>query len=339
MIGDFLTSGGTQLTIRPLVPPVDEPLGVIDMTIGGGAGRVKIADNNKALTQNRMYFNYNYFENPLQVAPGSLIGGAARQLSVSRYTVGFEKTLFCDVHSLELRLPFNGTYDFAAPNFGVLAENADNLTIIYKYLLEIGGMDETGSAVVGLGVNVPTGADIQGRFFDHSFRIENEAVHLLPYLGFLGAEDATFFQLFLQFDVAAGGNPIQVQPVGAVAPIERGTLNEQNLFYFDVALGRWLFPDCCTPIAGISGVAAILELHYATTLLQSTDQVIAPNVDTTTLEFSSVANRFDIVNVTMGLHFEFGSHLNMSLATALPLRDAPNRSYDAQILGQLNYQF
>ena len=52
-----------------------------------------------------------------------------------------------------------------------------------------------------------------------------------------------------------------------------------------------------------------------------------------------MANRFDMINLTTGFHIELGSHLNMSVATSLPLRNPLNRSFDAQILAQLNYQF
>ena len=341
MLGDFLTGGGIQLRYNP---PTPRPL--IDMTIGGGPGRVKIADNNKALPQDRVYFNYNYFNNAARVRPGVTIDSPARYLSFSRYTVGLEKAFFGDQHSLEVRVPFTDAYevdvmDPGVTQFGVSASRVDNLTVIYKYLLDVGGMGDTGSAVTGIGINIPSGDDTEGSFADTTFEIQNETLHLMPYIGFLGAEDATFFHMFIQLDVVPKGNPIVVQNGGVGT--RWGKFNEQHLLHIDASLGRWLFPDCCPPPPlDLIEVAGIVELHY-TSAFQSSDEVTGTidivDPDDTTLTFSNFANRFNIFNVTAGLHFQFGRRMNMSFAGALPLRGIPNRSYDAQVLAQVNYQF
>ena len=50
-----------------------------DVCPGGGARRVKIAENNKALPMDRVYFSYNHFQNALQ---GASFLGTPRAMSI-----------------------------------------------------------------------------------------------------------------------------------------------------------------------------------------------------------------------------------------------------------------
>lgn len=331
--GHFVTSGGTQLSYRSLVAPPVKPFPLVDTPPGGGTARLNIADNNKAFPEDRIYFMFNHFENALQVQVRDALGVSREQFSVSRYTLGFEKTLLCDCQSLEIRVPVTGTYQFFSSDFGVAGENAGNISLIFKQLI---AADETFSSVVGLGVNLPTGTDIRGNVSSIGYQIQNETVHLLPYTGFLWAPtDSVFFHGFLHGDFVANGNPVFATPDGAAGPALLGRLTGQNLAYFTTAAGVWLHQD---PDAYfLTGLATIAELHYVTTL-QDADE-LAGVVDTTLLEFGNSLNHVDVLNCTFGLHFELGMDTTLRVASAFPLREDPDRNFDAEVLVQLNYHF
>lgn len=339
MMGDFLTRGGAQLSFYEPLAPVALSLPLVDTSIGGGTARVKIADNNKALPQDRFYFTYNHFNNAANIVPGSQIGGPSRRLSFNRFTVGIEKVFHC-AHSVEVRVPFTASLEHSSPGFGIQAEDSDNLTIIYKYLVDVRGMADTGAAVIGFGVNVPSGDDTVGYVDAHDFRIENEAVHWLPYVGFMGADENAFFQLFMQLDFAANGNPVIALPNG-LPTTQLGKFDGQSLFYVDMSFGWWLLEDCppmhCSALPGLRSLAGIIEAHYATALGDS-DRVTGP-VERYIFDLRNVSNRFDILNVTAGFDARFGERINLGVGVSLPLRTADNRSFDAQLIGRVNYRF
>lgn len=81
----------------------------------------KVADNNSPLPQDRVYYRHNYFHNAVSVtgisnteimAPGALGTQNLRQTKfygVDLHTLGFEKSFFHDLMSVELRVPFQTT--------------------------------------------------------------------------------------------------------------------------------------------------------------------------------------------------------------------------------------
>ena len=228
-----------QLTCFDILLPPVKPLPLIDLPTAGGTYRLNIADNNKALPEDRIYFVYNHYKNAFQVDPGAASAQPPSQFSISRYTVGFEKVLFDDWFSLEVRAPFVGTYQYSSDEFGVVAQNAGNLAAITKVLLT---ESDTTSTVVGLGINMPTGTDVNGNALKGlsivDYTVQNEAVHLLPYFGLLTLPtDQTFFHMFLQLDLAANGNPVWLRGDGSPARTDLGTFTQQNLLYVDVAGG------------------------------------------------------------------------------------------------------
>ena len=79
---------------------------ITDLPLAGGCGRLNIADNNMALTDDRVYFLYNHFHNALVADANLLGGGDFRRISVDRYTVGGEKTFVNGDWSVELPCHF-----------------------------------------------------------------------------------------------------------------------------------------------------------------------------------------------------------------------------------------
>ncbi len=351
MFGDFFGRGATLFATDSLAVRVAPPLIATraDVALAGGARGLKVGEHNKALPVDRVYFNYNHYHNALQFrtrglnptpAPGVPFA-AARDLSLDRYTLGWEKTFACGLGSVELRMPFTGGYDldFRAgdPNGVVTLEggHVGNLAIIPKLLLY---EDEQTAVAVGVGIEAPTGSDAEARVAFTAYRLENEAVHLHPYLGILAHPTDDFFaHAFVQIDVAANGNPVEFAAVGGAPGAGTfGVYNEQTLLHVDLSLGHWLYRDPCAP--WLTGLACLAEWHY-TTALEDTDVVAGARATVfppgATLNVRNRVDRFDVVNFTAGLHAEILNDTTLRVGGAFPLGGGADRFFDAEVIAQL----
>lgn len=354
MFGDFFGRGGTITAVEALTPGGGQRLLTTraDLPWAGGARGLKVGEHNKALPVDRIYFNYNHYHNALQfqavgtdLAPPGAPLTEFRDLSLDRYTLGWEKTFWCGLFSVELRMPLSGGYDldFQAddPTAAINLEGGHfgNLSILPKLLLY---EDERTAVSAGLGIEAPTGSDAEARVAFTAYRVENEAVHLHPYLGVLAQPTDRFFvHAFAQLDVAANGNPVKFTAGGL--PPDAGTFgvyNEQTLLHLDVSLGRWLYRDPCAPV--VTGLACLAEWHY-TAALEDTDVVTGaratPVPPGATLDFRNRLNRFDVVNFTAGLHLEIARDTTLRVGGAFPLESGAERFFDAEALAQLSRRF
>ena len=69
-------------------------------TNGGVVGQVKLAEGFSPIPQDRVYFNYSYFNQVPLSASG---------VNVNRFTPGFEKTFWDRLASVEFRTPMAST--------------------------------------------------------------------------------------------------------------------------------------------------------------------------------------------------------------------------------------
>lgn len=308
---------------------------VADLAIAGGSRRVKIAENNKALPEDRVFVFYNHFHNA--ITANDFTVGLGDTISVERFTLGFEKTFFQQSMSVDVRLPVTNGYTFATPafsNFAVAGSEAGNLAIQLKFLL---ASSYSSSLVAGMGIDLPTGADVFGRdFFGTFYMLKNEAVHLSPFIGASYIPTPrTFHQAFVQVDIASDGNSIHlVSPF--IPPI--GVLNEQNLLYVDYEFGTWLYRNCDPGRYRLSGLASVIELHYTSTL-DDADVVVGSIPFGSNFTFTNLSNRMDVLNLTAGLHGEFANGASARIGGVVPLRSDDNRFFDAEIQASVNIEF
>ena len=289
MLGDSLGTAGSiflQIGMNQFL--------LADLPLGTGRS-FKAGENNKALPMDRVFFNYQGFQNALTATQG--LGPFFQQTTTSnvdRYTVGAEKTFFDGLASFEVRMPFVGAYRAANGPLAIASENVGDLSLFAKGLLYA---DDSVSLLAGLGVGLPTADDVRAQILNVPIVLENDAVHLLPYLAFLSyPTENWFFQGYLQGDFTASGIPVHVGPQII------GTYTEQSLLYADLLAGRWLYSGG----GYLSGVAGIVELHYTTTL-QDTDNLNAfgfTDGPPFMLGLGNPANRVDYLNLTAGLHFQ-----------------------------------
>jgi hypothetical protein len=287
----------------------------------GGARRVKIGENNKALPMDRVYFAYNYFHNALE----SIVPPAG-PYSVDRYTIGLEKTFHQGLCSAEIRMPFVSRFEYEEPGLRITDGHIGNLGVTLKRLIYA---TETSAAAVGLSIDTPTGSNLTASTGTIDVTLHNDAVHLLPFIGFLTMpNDVIFYQGFLQLDLATNGNRVDLNDVGV------GKYTEQNLLFVDICVGRWLYRD---PSAHrFRGLAAVLEYHFATTL-QDAD-VVGTTINENWIELRNIDNRMDISNVTAGVHAVIG-RTTVRVGGVFPVADEADRLFDAELQVSVNRYF
>ncbi len=306
MIGDFF--GGSFLF---------ESVAGQTISLAGGDRRFKISENVSPMPQDRVYVNYNHFENALNDYLG-------RPISLDRVAIGMEKTFLDGIASIDTRLPIahglNSTQDYASTNTD--GTELGNLSFALKAILLSGSR---GVLSFGTTLTLPTGDDYVENFAGSSpfLVVENDAVHMAPFVGWLvRPNDQWFAQGFVQTDFDLNGNDVRTAFSGF-----EGVLQDQNLLFVDASVGKWLLKSKQRN-ARLSGLAAISELHYTMTMNDS-DRV------------AGIGNPFenvDVLNMTNALHFQL-QKTALRIGAGVPLRNDEERLFDAEIIAQMTRAF
>ncbi len=286
-------------------------------------GRVRLSENNSAMPQDRVYFDYSYFHNvPLS------FGGVA----VHRFAPGAEKTFLDGMASVEVRVPTGlslssdivsgAPADVSHGEFG-------NIVISPKVLL---AETESVAFAAGCGVALPTADDIivtdtNGNLL---LLVNNEAVHLLPYLAFLYApNNSPFFgHAFLTLDLDMGGNSAFADPDGNGFR-QVGVLNDQNLISTHIALGSWIYQNASRAVR-LQGIALSAELHTTNSL---------NDADSVALGSGRLGNpnaNLSLVNATFGAHAQV-CQTTFTAGYCTPL--SSNRVFDGELRIFVNRAF
>jgi hypothetical protein len=324
MIGDFF--GGNFLT----QPPGDSnnpnnsiglnsfvtASGNRTISIAGGDRRFKIAENVSPIPRDRVFFNFNHFENALTDFQGHAV-------SLDRYTAGIEKTFWQEQASVEFRLPFARGLD-STQTFGSSdpqGTELSNLSLALKTYLWRG---DYGAITGGSTLTLPIADDyIEAPLNIEARRIENEAVHLAPFIGWVAFNDrGCFAQGFVQTDFDLNGNDVVSSTNGFL-----GTIQDQNLLFVDVSAGKWLYRSS-SQRQRLRGIAAIAELHYTSTM-NDTDSVDL---------IQNYFGHMDVLNMTMAMNADIALS-SIRVGAAAPLRDDEESLYDAEVIVQLTRRF
>jgi hypothetical protein len=292
---------------------------VVSVPYGGTAvRRFKIAEHSSPEPRCRVFFDYNFYND--------VIGGLG---DVSRYTFGYEHA-FCDgMSSIELRVPFAATLDNQQTVDGVEGRDIEfgNLAVWFKTVLyEV----PTGLISAGLGATLPTGAASRVSVGQTPIlEIENQAVHLLPFVAAMSTpRDRWFWQAFMQLDVATNGNPARGDVTGQNLT-QFGVLNDATLLFLDAAVGYSLYES--DGACGLTSISPTAELHYSTTL-QDAD-VAAGNG----FVITSPTQRFDVLNLTLGVSFLWNDRLWVRPGMVIPLRDDDDKHFDYEAMVQIDW--
>lgn len=208
-------------------------------------GSFKISDNESPRPMDRFFVTYNDFDRI-----------AGTNMSLSRETVGFEKTLFGSDISVGLRLPFLQTS--GAAGIGIAGDIVGDLTLIGKYAII--NNRETGSVLsLGMALTVPSA--------DHTFTLIDgssfRSTLFQPYVGWIYNFNENFYaHAFHAFVIPS-------------------TSQDVTSFDNDIAIGYWLLRR---DEGLFRGIVPTLEAHIFTPLNHTkvTDVVYAPNILTMT---------------------------------------------------------
>lgn len=325
MLGDFLgqTCGRSVAydLMQPGLPSVGTQAVIDTFATCDVAGRVRIQDNNSALPTDRVYFDYSYFHNA-QLTNGGI--------GVNRFAPGVEKTFGDGLGSVELRVPMAITLN-STQTVGTQAAvdqyEFGNLNLILKLAL---WQDCESVLAAGMGIGLPTANDLTTRDgLGPVVRVENESVHLIPYLayGYAPAGGSDFIHAFLTFDFDPNGNTVLADQGAGLA--ELGGLSDQHLVSLSVAYGNWFYeaPRCTT---GVDALGWSTELHYTATLndgdsLQAGQFTLGdPNAD------------LSVLNLTVGGHLRYGQTF-LTLGYAVPVTD--DKVFDGELRFMANRFF
>jgi hypothetical protein len=153
-VGNQFVPAGTPIPTNsgttPFVIPRSSQLTGTGVAALVGRGAFKIADNESPRPQDRVYLNYNYFND---VNPALNAQGFPRE-DVHREVIGFEKTFLDGNASFGMRLP----YVQVLGDGSVRRSDLGDLTLVGKYAI-INDCNTGNVLSAGLAVTLPTGSN------------------------------------------------------------------------------------------------------------------------------------------------------------------------------------
>ncbi len=333
MIGDSLNGGfgGMRFFGAGALSPEITPEGAT-VGISGGDRRFKIAQDENPLPTDRVFFNFNHFQNPILD-----INGDKRNLE--RFTFGFEKTFRDGLWSLGLRVPFAAGYNATQSiedGASLSGTEFGDMSVVVKRALV---QRERFALSAGLSMVFPTGAD--WRIADNTgtlVEFRNESMHLGPFVGAIfSPTDRLFFLCFGQLDFDTKGNTVLMRDVqtspGSLTGV--GVFHDQTRGFMDFTAGYRLYqnPSACF----LTGIIPMVELHYTSTLTDM-DFVSGPLGDIGATAAGG-AGRRDILNMTGGVQLQLGALSSLTIAGVLPLTTGLDREFDSEFIVQFNRRF
>jgi hypothetical protein len=308
------------------------PEQLISLPRGGSmVSQHKVAEGNSPMPRDRVFFHYNQF----QSVPGIVGRG-----NVSRFVPGFERTLNDSWTSIEMRMPFAGTFDSTqtltetASVSGGTAAELGNLAFVFKQLLYSG---ESLGLSAGMSLELPTADDTEINTSAFRMTRSAESVTAAPYVGFVSAPtDRLFFQGFCQVQIDTNGETVLIEDRFRQDSMS-GRLQEASILYTDLQSGYWIFrADAESAASSLTGLAALLELHLNQTL-QGTDTVQA-DLNGVPLAFGTAGSNYGLANLTSGITAEFNRQTNLTMAVTLPVTNG-DRVFDSEFHVGLNHAF
>ena len=296
MIGDFFSSAYYL---------GDGSGNFVNVPSAGGDRRFKATDNLSPLPQDRVFFNYHHFHNAVLD-----INEDIRDLD--RYTFGLERTCLDDTVSFEVRVPMATGLASTQSDFetDTLTSEFGNVALTVKAFLWQWRSVKFAS---GMAVTLPTADDGSIETDSGTSEFRNNAVHLQPYFGMTCARPGSrwFSTSYIGVDVDVNGNEIfSDSSFGSGGLVFVGEVQDQSLLYCDCQVGYWWYQDY-GHIGYLNGIAPVVELHYSQ-LLDDPENLGGVYVNP--------FGQNSILNMTMGLMFDFRRKQQINFYAAAPLK-------------------
>lgn len=303
----------------------------------------KVADNNSAIPQDRVFLTYRFFNDVRTFQSVNMSSASNEVRDLSLIELGMEKTFHDGLISADLILPFmNSPVEDAVFWPGQTTPQQDmqlqDLAFGLKGILLSSGKSTLTS---GFRVEAPTGQRFSAFGDEGTEIVDNDVWAVTPYLAYLNElNHDTFFQSFIAYRMQTGGNGDR-RPFATTEEVR-----EPAYLNLDAQLGRWLFRN--NGGRGITGMQALIELHYTTT------DAPEPRGGANLTTFNGGSR--DYLNLTTGLTTLINNNLTVTTAMSFPLRNGSNpsnsgdgatfdhpspsdRNYDWEFLLQVNYFF
>jgi hypothetical protein len=332
--GSAFTMIGDQAPIfgRPTPPPPPHPphpprpiTGILAQKGGTTVPWIrgfKIADNQSPIPQDRVFFNFNYFNN-VNYAINRRFQTPLSGIQVYRYVAGFEKTFLNGVASVGF---FDSINNLSAvsntPGLGGTHTAMGDLNLFTKWVLfqswddnrpfnalggygfpaQVGGRNG-GLISGGLLMSLPTGP---GGFAGAPFSKSIRAVGLQPFLGYFYSRGNFYLQGFEAINI----------------PLDP---NDVTALFNDIGIGYYVYrnPNMNTLI---SAVAPTFEAHC--------------NVPLNHSDFNNVNNPIatsTVVDLTTGCNIQLGRRTVLLLGCVTPVTGP--RPFSIEALALLNVYF
>lgn len=371
MFGDFFNAPPTLSFVVPLIsfssgslgsqgpPEVFSPTtGFVQNPLLGGGPRLKISDNFSPIPRSRFFVQEHYFHNLFSARlrddnGGPTTGALSARESVFVTTVGAEFLASDGQTSVEFRLPLihaastNNT--LVDSSFGPVASQSSsgdpvgNLSVILKHVIS---EEQNYLMSAGIGVSIPTAADVTGNIGHVEYKVRNETLNLVPFIAVLfSPRNNVFLQLHSQIDIPVGDDDFlfseQPLPFYTAESGTFGSYRESINASFDIQAGYRLFSR---PDSGfLRGVTAIFEFRYtaavsdATAASGSAGEFFGDSDTEVSAKLSQSSARLDYLNMTFGLQLDLSRRWHLRCGQVFPLID--NNSFTAETIVQLERRF
>jgi len=346
--GPFLAvSNGTAAVVNLVAPEVGGPLlgeqlfdirravFVDILTPGQVVGRTKIAENTSPIPTDRVFLNFSDFNDVPLTASG---------VNIRRFSPGWERTMFDGRMSWEIRVPMAVTLDTDITADGITDSSKSELGDVMVTLKHLLHRTDRWATSAGVSVTIPTAQDIRLVLDDRTelLEVENETVHVMPFVGALFTPNDRFFaQFFVQGDFDASGSPVSVNNFrGSFDGI--GTIHDTSFIYADASFGFWVYRNLPTvrrqisngvrhvhihqkgPL-GLSGVAPMMEFHFNRSL-GSTDTITSGP-----FQVGNSQGSIEAWNLVLGGTMEFGPNLTLTGAYVQPIGSGVDKQFAHEV--------
>lgn len=281
------------------VPPTPT---TITVPVPAASHSFKIAENENVRPQDRVFFNFNYYDN----VNGSLdrrLGADIGSQNVYRETFGFEKTFLDGNVSFGMRLPLNtiDASDGSLPGLGGTFTDVGDLAIIFKGLL---WQDvASGNAVSGgLMITVPTGPDAFAGASSVVAPVHDTLFQ--PFVGFQWNLDRLYVHGFVSVDIPTDSS-------------------DSTLMFNDVGVGYFLLRNRGGD-QFLTALAPTFEVHVNTPLSHRG-------------AFACPGGTIDWVDLTEALEIEVRRRVTVNLGASVPVTGP--KPYTLEAIAQVNVRF
>jgi hypothetical protein len=269
-----------------------------------GHGGFKIADNNSPMPQDRIYLDFNFF-NDFLASTNNRLGTGIQNMNIYRESFGVEKTFLDGNGSVGLILPLN-TLAMQSPvsSLNGMHTGLGDLSLFARYAL-YGDRPNNNWISAGLAVTAPTGSSNFGGI-DAPSPVANTTI-LQPFGAYLWHFGNFYVQGFMSL----------------YTPTDHGS--SPVLLFNDIGIGYFVYQ---APVADrlVTGVAPTFEVHV-------TDPLNFRGAITASNPFGA----FDVVDLGVGLNVLLRARSRLGIGIVTPVTGP--RPFTIEALAQFRVRF